>query len=152
MQQRLVVASSLHEALDRWPKLRHHHALRLAVFDVEQGAQALSEIDFVRLCRRYGLPPPVLQAVRREPSGRRRYLDALWRDEHGRELAAEVDGALHDSPRAKMSDELRQNEVVIGGTPMLRYSTVVVRCEPARVADQLGRGLYGLHEHFGLHQ
>jgi hypothetical protein len=146
VQQRLVVASSLHEALDRWPKLRHHRALRLALFDIEQGAHALSEIDFVRLCRRYGLPTPVMQAVRREPSGRRRYLDALWRDAHGRELAAEVDGALHEAPRARISDELRQNEVVIGGTPVLRYSTVLMRCEPALVADQLGRGLAGSHQ------
>lgn len=146
VQQRLVTPPSLHVALDRWPKLRYHHALRLALFDIEQGAHALSEIDFVRLCRRYRLPPPVLQAVRQEPSGRRRYLDALWRDEHGRELAAEVDGALHDSPRARMSDELRQNEVVIGGTPVLRYSTVVLRCEEPRVADQLGRALYALHQ------
>jgi hypothetical protein len=146
VQQRLVVASSLHAALDRWPKLRHHRALRLALFDIEQGAQALSEIDFVKLCRRNGLPEPILQAVRREPSGRRRYLDALWRDEHGRELAAEVDGALHEAPRVRMSDELRQNEVVISGTPMLRFSTVVMRCEEARVADQIRRALLGLHQ------
>ena len=144
VQQRLVVASALHAALDPLPKLRHHHALRLAVYDIEQGAQALSEIDFVRLCRRYRLPAPSLQAVRREPSGRRRYLDALWQRADGSLLAVEVDGAIHLGARSWVADQLRQNEIVIGGTPVLRFPSVVVRNEPAVVADQLRRAL---HDH-----
>lgn len=142
VQQRLVPATALHPALDRLPKLRNHHALRLAVYDIEQGAQALSEIDFVALCRRYRLPLPIQQAVRVEPNGRRRYLDAVWRRADGSLLAAEVDGAIHRRPERWMADDLRQNEVVIGGTPVLRYPTVIVRGEPALVADQLRRGLH----------
>lgn len=142
VQQRLVPAAALHPALDRLPKLRHHRALRLAVYDIEQGAQALSEIDFVALCRRYRLPPPIQQAVRVEPNGRRRYLDALWRRADGSLLAAEVDGAIHRRPERWMADDLRQNEVVIAGTPVLRYPSVIVRGEGALVADQLRRGLH----------
>ena len=94
------------------------------------------------MCRRYRLPVPFRQAVRVEPSGRRRYLDALWRRPDGSLLAGEVDGALHRRPEKWMDDDLRQNEVVIAGTPVLRYPTVIVRCEPDRVADQLGRALF----------
>jgi hypothetical protein len=141
VQQRLVTVPVLHAALDGWPKLRHCRALRLALHDIGQGAQALSEIDFVRLCRRFRLPPPDHQAVRVEPDGRRRYLDAHWRRRDGSLLAEEVDGAIHLAPRIWMADQLRQNEVVIGGTPVLRFPSPVVRCAPDLVADQLRRGL-----------
>jgi hypothetical protein len=137
----VVTVPALHAALDRWPKLRHHRALRLALHDIGQGAQALSEIDFVRLCRRYRLPPPEHQAVRVEPGGRRRYLDAEWLRRDGSPLAVEVDGAIHLRVRKWISDQLRQNEVVIGGTPVLRFPSMVVRCAPELVADQLRRGL-----------
>jgi hypothetical protein len=76
VQQQLTTTKSLAEALDRHSRTRHRRALTLAVADIEGGSQALSEIDFVRLCRRYRLPEPVQQRLRREPSGRRRYLDA----------------------------------------------------------------------------
>jgi hypothetical protein len=36
---------------------------------------------------------------------------------------------------------LRQNEVVIGGTILLRYPSVVVRTEQRLVVDQLRRAL-----------
>jgi hypothetical protein len=105
------------------------------------GRQALSEIDFGQLCRRFGLPAPTRQAVRVEPSSRRRYLDAEWRRRDGRTVAAEVDGALHLTPRRWYDDQLRQNEVVIAGTIVLRFPSVVVRDEPALVAAQLRRAL-----------
>ena len=39
-------------------------------------AQALREVDFLSLCRRFALPLPHLQAVRASPGGKRRYLVA----------------------------------------------------------------------------
>ena len=63
------------------------------------GSEALSEIDFARLCRRHCLPAPTRQAIRIEPSGRRRYLDAEWRLRDGRRVAVEVDGAVHLAQR-----------------------------------------------------
>jgi hypothetical protein len=111
------------------------------VEDIAMGAQALSEIDFVALCRRNGLPIPTLQAIRVEPGGRRRYLDAEWRRRDGRRVAAEVDGALHLSARRWYDDQLRQNEIVLGGTLVVRFPSVVVRTEERLVADQLRRAL-----------
>jgi hypothetical protein len=121
VQQRLLTAAALQAALDKRPRTRHHRAMALAIGDIAQGAEAPSEIDFARLCRRHGLPEPVRQAVRVEPSGRRRYLDSEWRTRTGRRAVAEVDGALHLAPRRWWADQLRQNELVIKGDLVLRF-------------------------------
>jgi hypothetical protein len=139
VQQQLTTAPELSAALRAAPRARHRAALIAAVGDIGQGAQALSEIDFARLCRRHRLPRPTRQAVRVEPSGRRRYLDVEWLLPDGRVVAAEIDGALHLAPRRWYDDALRQNEVVIGGTVVLRFPSVVVRNAPDLVADQLRR-------------
>jgi hypothetical protein len=113
VQQRLVTPDQLRVALEQAPRTRHRRLLSAAVEDIAQGAQAMSEIDFVRLCRRAGLPAPTRQAMRVEPGGRRRYLDAEWTRADGRRVVVEVDGALHLSPRRWWDDQLRQNELVI---------------------------------------
>jgi phage-related tail fiber protein len=111
------------------------------VADIQQGAHALTEIDFARLCRRNGLPEPIRQAIRHEGFGRRRYLDVEWRLADGRIVAVEVDGALHLSARQWVDDQVRQNEVVLGGTIVLRFPSVLVREEPGLVIAQLRRAL-----------
>jgi very-short-patch-repair endonuclease len=63
----------------------------------------------------------------------------LWRLPDGRRLVVEVDGALHLVARRWWDDQLRQNELVLGGDLVLRYPSVVVRCEKALVLDQLRR-------------
>lgn len=143
VQQQLATAKSLTAALDRHSRTRHRRALLLAVADIEGGSQALSEIDFVRLCGRYRLPQPLQQRLRREPGGRRRYLDASWRRYDGRLVVAEVDGALHLTARRWWDDQLRQNELALSDALVLRFPSVVVRTEPQVVADQLRRALYG---------
>lgn len=141
VQQRLVTVDQLRRAAVANPRLRHRHAMLMAVDDIAQGAEALSEIDFARLCRRYALPQPVQQAVRTDRSGRRRYLDAEWITRTGRRLVAEIDGALHLAARRWWDDQLRQNELVLGGDLVLRFPTVIVRHEELLVVDQLRRGL-----------
>ena len=108
-----------------------------AVEDIAQGAQALSEIDFVALCRRYRLPRPHQQTLRADASGRRRYLDATWRRADGRVVVVEVDGALHLAVSRWWADQLRQNELALAGAVVLRFPSVVVRDEPGFVAGQL---------------
>ena len=141
VQQRVVTPQEIRAGLDRSPRLSRRQLLGLTVADIEQGADALSEIDFVKLCRCHGLPLPVQQLVRPQPDGRRRYLDASWRRADGRLVVAEVDGALHLSQRRWWADQLRQNELTIGDAMVLRYPSVVVRTEPGVVADQLRRAL-----------
>jgi hypothetical protein len=141
VQQRLVMPTSLDTALTGATRTRHRAVLLAAVADIGQGAQALSEIDFVRLCRRFGMPRPDQQAVRVEPSGRRRYLDASWRRSDGRLVVVEVDGALHLAPKRWWDDQLRQNELVLADALVLRYPSVVIRTEELLVAEQLRRAL-----------
>jgi len=113
VQQRLTTATRLATTLEHRPRQRHRAALLAAVHDIGQGSQALSEIDFVRLCRRFGLPEPFQQKVRREPSGKRRYLDAYWRRADGRLVVVEVDGAFHLGVDRWWDDQLRQNVITL---------------------------------------
>jgi len=139
VQQRLVGAAELNRAAAMATRVRHRAAMLTAIGDIAMGAQALSEIDFVRLCRDAGLPPPRQQVVRRDSQGRRRYLDATWDLPDGRTLVVEVDGALHLEARQWKADQLRQNEIVIGGALVLRFPSDVIRHEPQLVIAQLRR-------------
>jgi hypothetical protein len=142
VQQRLVTTAHLVTALEQATRVKHRSLLLAAVHDIAGGAQALSEIDSVRLCRRNRLPAPIQQAVRSDSTGRRRYLDASWRRRDGRLVVAEVAGAIHLSPKRWCDDPLRQNELVLGDALVLRYPTVVVRAEQPIVAAQLRRALW----------
>ncbi|MCW2496512.1 hypothetical protein [Jatrophihabitans sp.] len=141
VQQGLLSPARLSTLLEEAPRTRHRALLVAAAADIAQGSEALSEIDFVRICRRFGLPPPTQQLVRRERSGRRRYLDATWRRADGRLVVVEVDGALHLSQRRWWDDQLRQNELALADALVLRFPSAVVRAEPRLVAAQLRRAL-----------
>jgi hypothetical protein len=141
VQQRIVTTDRLREALMGSPQVRHRGAMLRAVDDIALGAQALSEIDFVALCRRHRLPTPEQQTVRPDPSGRRRYLDATWRLQDGRLLVVEVDGAIHLSVDRWQDDQLRQNDIALTGALILRFPSVVVRHEPDLVVRQLRAAL-----------
>lgn len=137
VQQRRVGCDAIIESLRRSPRSRHHAALLAAVADIAGGSEALSEIDFVRLCRRHGLPEPLRQEVRLDSAGRRRYLDATWRRADGRLVVAEVDGGLHLIATNWWKDQLRQNELALADAIVLRFPTVVVRTDDVRIARQL---------------
>lgn len=141
VQQRLVDPAVLLGALQDAPKVRHRPLMLSAVGDIAGGAQALSEIDFVNLCRAAKLPLPELQRVRLDLAGRRRYLDASWHRSDGRLVVVEVDGALHLSPKRWWDDQLRQNELVLTDALVLRFPSAVLRCEPDIVLGQLRRAL-----------
>jgi hypothetical protein len=143
VQQRLTTPDALRAALAASPRSRHRAVLLAAVADIALGAEALSEIDFVRLCRAARLPPPEQQAVRVEASGQRRCLDAKWRLRDGRIVVAEVDGAMHLAPQRWFDDQVRQNEITLGGAVVLRFPSALVRAEPALVVAQLRRALRG---------
>ena len=140
VQQRLVQLERVQEATLAAPRTRHRAALLRGVRDIGPGAEALSEIDFARLCVRYGLPRPSHQATRTVRGGRR-YLDVQWRRADGGIVAVEVDGGYGMSVAEWCSDQLRQDDVVSTGTVVLRYPAVVVREEPELVAEQLRRAL-----------
>lgn len=143
VQQSATTVEDLNRAVKDARRTRHRQNLLLALADIEQGAQALSEIDFVRLCKQNGLPAPRLQQVRTDNSGRRRYLDAVWDLPDGRTLVVEVDGALHLAQPRWWADQLRQNDIALSGALILRFPSAIVRHEPHLVLSQLRRAVAG---------
>ncbi|MEU8163091.1 hypothetical protein [Micromonospora parva] len=99
------------------------------VGDIAGGAQALSEIDFLRLCRRHWLPAPDLQEHRVDAAGRNRWLDAYWRKWR---VQVEVDGAHHMDARQWAADMRRQNDVWTSGDRILRFPAWLVRARRTR--------------------
>lgn len=104
-----------------------------AVLDICDGAHALGELDFARLCRQVGLPAPTRQAVRHGADGRV-YLDAFW---EGVKLAVEIDGGHHQWALNPVDDALRQNDLVIGGDVVLRIPLLGLRLESDRFMAQV---------------
>lgn len=141
VQQRLVQPASLREELAAAGAVRHAALLRAALVDIEGGAQALSEVEFVSFCRRHRLPRPVLQAVRLDPQGRRRYLDATLKGRDGRIWRVEIDGALHLLAATYWGDMRRGNDLVIAGERVLRFPSIAMRVDPHRMVEQLRRAL-----------
>jgi hypothetical protein len=139
VQQRLTTAGGLQAELALAGSIRHVRIMRDILGDIAGGGHTLTEIDLGPLAARAGLGQPRRQALRRERSGKVRWLDAEFDLSDGRVLVVEVDGAVHLQPRSYWDDMDRQNEIVIDGRPVLRFASLTVRLDAARVVDQLAR-------------
>lgn len=142
VQQRLCTVERLDEAMQRTGRIRHKAYLREALRDIAGGAEALSELDLCRVCRRSGLQEPIRQVRRRGADGRVRYLDAEWVLDDGRRIVLEVDGAHHLEVEHWQADIRRERGLVAGGTTVLRATSLELRLDPAPVvADLLAAGV-----------
>jgi hypothetical protein len=137
VQQRLCSVADLESALQHVGRIRHKAHLRTALADIAGGSEAISELDLLRLCRRFGLREPDRQVRRRDRSGRLRYLDAEWRLPDGSRLVLEVDGAHHLDVQHWEADIRRERGLVISGARVLRATSIEVRLEPAQLAADL---------------
>lgn len=137
VQQRLTTGERLSGTLAGAPAMHRIGLVRQVVADVRGGAQALSEIDFARLCRTHGIPEPDRQAVRPGPRGRI-YLDALWADY---DVIVEIDGFQHASGLAALDDALRDNLAAIGGMRTLRIPALGLRAAPDAFLGQVATAL-----------
>ena len=109
VQRRVVTVPQLRETLPRLPRLPRRVLIADVLDDVELGAHARTELDFLAFLRRHGLPlPDRLQFVVR--ANGKRYLDAWWEKQR---VAAEVDGAHHLEVATWDLDGLRANEIVV---------------------------------------
>lgn len=138
VQQRLVRVGDLHDVIDRLPSVPRRKLLRHTLADIAGGAEALSELDFVHLLRRFGLPEPTRQVVRRDRHGRRRWLDAYF-DPWG--VVVEIDGCWHMEAQAWWADMDRDNQLTIAGERVLRFPSFALREEQERVAHQIAAAL-----------
>ncbi|MFP5346158.1 MAG: hypothetical protein ACLGIA_03920 [Actinomycetes bacterium] len=141
VRQRLTTADRLLLESDQVGRVRHLKLMQYALGDIAGGAHAMSEIDFVRLCRDAGLPEPAQQQRRRDAAGRWRYLDVVWRLWGGRTVTLEIDGVGHMDVERWYDDLLRAAEVTAPGETMLRLPAMAARTEPERVTAILRRYL-----------
>ena len=137
VQQRVVRVADLRAALAQMPGLGRRALVRTVLDDVELGAHAASELDFLRFLRRHDLPAPdrLQRPVR---TGTVRYLDAWWERQR---VGAELDGAHHRSVSAWEADALRGNDVAVAHRDdrvlLLRFPLGALRHDGPRVAAQL---------------
>lgn len=142
VQQRLCTAAELSDELRFVGRIRHKQPMRLALLDIAGGAEALSELDIGVLCRRHGLAEPIRQRVRRDPSGRRRYLDCEWDLPDGSIVVLEVDGSHHFEAGHWEADMKRERLVVISRRRVLRCTANEARHDqPALAADLRAAGV-----------
>ncbi|MEK8226059.1 hypothetical protein NKG05_08230 [Oerskovia sp. M15] len=132
----------LWEQLDRVGKVRFHRLLRASIADIRGGADALSEIDFGKLCREHGFPEPRRQVRRQDGRGRWRFLDTEWDLPGGGRLVVEIDGIGHMEATRWYDDLLRDAELVPNDrTVTIRLPASAARIEPLRVVRILERYL-----------
>jgi hypothetical protein len=141
VQQRLTTAERLRSALEPAGRVQHRKLLLAVLADIEGGAQAVSELDFLRFCRRHGLPRPQLQ-VRVDTGGRRRYLDATFVRKDGRLVGVEIDGAAHLVVATYWQDMRRLNDLVIDGRRILRFASAAIHADDADAVHQLRTALH----------
>ncbi len=135
VQQRLAPVQAILVALDKAGRVRHRRVMAATLADLSGGADALSEIDFVRLCARAGLPIPRRQAVRTDVHGRRRYRDVEWTREDGRVVVCEIDGIGHAEMSRWYDDLMRDAELAFAEASeiRIRLPAIAIRTQPQRV-------------------
>ena len=138
VQQRLSIAPKLRGALEDAGRIRHVRLLRSVLYDIEGGAQAMTEVDLAGICRRYGLLLE-RQVVRVDSHGKRRYVDARVSAPSGPSVLVEIDGALHLLVKTYWDDMARGNELVISGERVLRFPSIALLLDEALVGNQLRR-------------
>jgi len=137
VQQRLSTAGRLQWELRRIRRHPRRRLLARLLADIDDGAQALGELDFTALCRQHHLPTPSRQVLRHGPRGRI-YLDVYFDDYT---LVVEIDGIQHAIGLGQVDDALRQNELSLGADTVLRIPLLGLRLQPAEFIAQLSRGL-----------
>jgi very-short-patch-repair endonuclease len=137
VQQRLTSAEEVAIELVRIRRDRRRAFLHLLVLDLLGGVRSLGELDFVRECRRRGLPEPTKQVLRRAANGSY-YLDALfdpW------DVVVEVDGIQHGWVDQVVGDALRQNDVALDDCLVIRMPLLGWRVARDEFFAQLARAL-----------
>lgn len=137
VQQGVTMSGRLREALTRRGPCAHHALMEETIADADGGIHSLPEKEFELILRRRGLPQPTRQRIVRRPDGRY-YLDADW-DQF--DLSAEIHGIPHLEVRHWDADLDRYNELTLDGRRLLQFASYAVRHLPARVGDQVERGL-----------
>jgi hypothetical protein len=133
-------------ALEEAGRVRFRAVLLTFLADLEGGTEALSEVEFLRWCRRHRLPKPSIR-VRCDALGRRRYLDAEFRRADGSRLQVEVDGGIHltlttrwlDTAKDNL-DTAKDNDDGLADRKTLRFPSVALYSDDPIALAQLRAG------------
>lgn len=136
VQQRLVLPTDLRVAVLRAGPCRHRALILTTLADISGGSHSLPELQMLALLRRARLMEPDRRQKRLRAG--RYYLDMWWEVPR---LAVEVDGGLHRMAGPWWDDLDRMNEIGLDDRLVLRFPSYAIRERPARVADQVRRGL-----------
>lgn len=123
-QQRLVDAGRMWTTLARMRRAKRRGLVLESVGDAAGGSESISEIEFLRLCRRGGLPPPTRQSLVVDHDGRARYRDAYFEEWR---VHVEVDGGQHMAVGTWWADMRRQNAMWVAGDRVLRFPAWAIR-------------------------
>jgi hypothetical protein len=140
VQARRLRPQQIRLELEKAGKVRHRRSLQLLLADLEGGAQALSEVEFLRFCRRHGFPKPKCQG-RLDRRGRRRYLDAEFPRPSGEIVRVEIDGGIHLQLAVRAQDTIKDNDVHIAGELVLRYASISIYTDDADAVRQIREAL-----------
>lgn len=138
VQQLRIYPSLLKREVLARKTLRHRRMLNLLCNDLEGGAEALSEVEFLAFCRRHGFPRPHLQ-VRLDSNGRRRYLDATFCRHNGTTFGVEVDGGVHLKLAVRAKDDLKDNAAKLDRRLVLRFASVLIYTDNPEAVRQIRR-------------
>lgn len=135
VQQRKTAPVRVREVLEEMPTLHRRGLLLTVLDDVELGAHAGSELQYLRFCRQHGLPRPDELQVRVRV-GKVHYLDARYRRQR---VTVELDGAHHRSVGQWEADALRTLRVQAGmpGEQLVRLTPGLLRHDGDEVARLL---------------
>jgi hypothetical protein len=135
VQQRITTPEALTDALAAVRRHRRRKFIGLILTDLSNGAQSIGELDFARLCRRFGLPEPDRQVRRRGPDGVF-HLDSGW---SAYNAVVEIEGLHHLEAAQALADASRQNELTIGNDRVLRIPVLGLRISPDHYMTQVAR-------------
>jgi hypothetical protein len=136
VQKGITAAGLLRSTLAEMPTLRRRALIRSVLYDVEFGAHAGSELQFLRFCRAYELPRPDELQVRVRSGKATHYLDVRYRRQ---QTTVELDGAHHRDVATWEADALRSLRLAsaMPGERVLRLTPGMLRHDGAEVAALL---------------
>lgn len=139
VQRRMTTAPLIAASLGRRVQHRWLRELRLALSDIDDGAESILEVRFVRdVIRRHGLPEPRMQAEELAPGGKLRR-DFDWEEW---QLIAEVDGELGHAGEGLRRDRTRDRRAARSGRLTLRCGWVDVVHDSCQVALDIALTLH----------
>lgn len=135
VQQRITTPEALGEAFSAVRRHRRRKLISRILADLSNGAQSIGELEFARLCRKFGLPEPDRQVRRRGPDGAF-HLDSGW---SAYNVVVEIEGLHHLEAAQALADASRQNELTIGNDRVLRIPVIGLRISPDHYLTQVAQ-------------